>query len=226
MRKALIPAFLLVLGAVVLGSTLFREQLAQAATPFTNVVVGNTSTNPVPVQQQGTASVNVTNSTVPVHEQGTAGVNVTNTTPVPVQEANTDSNGNIKVHEQGTANVNVTNTTLPVHEQGTVHVAPSSITDGGGSASGTPHAGFFITFNPSITASAISVHFDSTINDIIFGTDQGGVDLVKTAAVFLGPGRGGPDNLNLAFTTPITFNEFICEGTAGVCQVSWTGATP
>ncbi len=44
------------------------------------------------------------------------------THPVPVQEQNLDSNGNIKVHEQGTANVNVTNTTVPVHEQGTAQV--------------------------------------------------------------------------------------------------------
>jgi len=75
MRKALIPAVLLVVTAIVLGSTVFREQIARAATtPFQNVVVQNTNTNPIPVQQQGTANVNVTNSTVPVHEQGTANV--------------------------------------------------------------------------------------------------------------------------------------------------------
>ena len=88
MRKALMPAFLLVLGAVVLGSTVFRQQLANAATPFSNVVVANTSTNPANV-----------------HEVGTANVNVTNTTALPVQETNTDAAGNMKVHEQGTVNV-------------------------------------------------------------------------------------------------------------------------
>ena len=67
MRKALIPAFLLVLGAVVLGSTVFREQLVNAATtPFQQVVVQNTSTNPVPVQQVGTSTTSVT---------GTVGIN-------------------------------------------------------------------------------------------------------------------------------------------------------
>jgi hypothetical protein len=61
MRKALIPAFLLVLVAVVLGSTVFREQVVNAATtPFQNVVVTNTSTNPVPVQQIGTSTTSVT----------------------------------------------------------------------------------------------------------------------------------------------------------------------
>ena len=60
MRKALIPAFLLVLVAVVLGSTVFREQVVNAATtPFQNVVVQNTSTNPIPVQQVGTSTTSV-----------------------------------------------------------------------------------------------------------------------------------------------------------------------
>ena len=40
MRKALIAAFLLVVAAIVLGSTVFREQIVSAATtPFQNVVV-------------------------------------------------------------------------------------------------------------------------------------------------------------------------------------------
>ena len=61
MRKALIPAFLLVVTAIVLGSTVFREQVVSAATtPFQNVVVTNTSTNPVPVTQVGTSTTSVT----------------------------------------------------------------------------------------------------------------------------------------------------------------------
>jgi hypothetical protein len=61
MRKALIPAFLLVATAIVLGSTVFREQIARAATtPFQNVVVTNTSTNPIPVKQIGTSTTSVT----------------------------------------------------------------------------------------------------------------------------------------------------------------------
>src|SRR3954451_3695903 len=61
MRKALIPAFLLVVAAIVLGSTVFREQVVNAATtPFQNVVVQNTSTNPIPVTQVGTSTTSVT----------------------------------------------------------------------------------------------------------------------------------------------------------------------
>ena len=60
MRKALIPAFLLVVTAIVLGSTVFREQVVNAATtPFQNVVVQNTNTNPIPVQQVGTSTTSV-----------------------------------------------------------------------------------------------------------------------------------------------------------------------
>jgi len=80
MRKALIPAFLLVVAAIVLGATVFREQIAHAATtPFQNVVVTNTSTNPVPVKQVGTNTTSVT---------GTVGID-------PNQNAvKLDSNGN------------------------------------------------------------------------------------------------------------------------------------
>lgn len=80
MRKPLISAFLLVVTAIVLGSTVFREQIVSAATtPFQNVVVTNTPTNPVQVQQVGTSTTSVT---------GTVGID---------PNANTvklDSNGN------------------------------------------------------------------------------------------------------------------------------------
>jgi len=72
MRKALIPAFLLVVAAIVLGSTVFREQIARAATtPFQRVVVQNTSTNPVPVTQVGTSTTSVS---------GTVGIDPTKNT--------------------------------------------------------------------------------------------------------------------------------------------------
>jgi hypothetical protein len=44
------------------------------AAQISSVFVTNDASHPVPVAQQGTANVNVTNSTVPVHEQGTATV--------------------------------------------------------------------------------------------------------------------------------------------------------
>ena len=89
MRKALIPAFLLVVTAIVLGSTVFREQVVNAATtPFQNVVVQNTTTNPIPVQQVGTSTTSVS---------GPVGIDPSKNTVKLDSGANTvklDSNGN------------------------------------------------------------------------------------------------------------------------------------
>src|SRR3954471_11033785 len=91
MRKALIPAFLLVVAAIVLGSTVFREQVGSAATtPFQNVVVQNTSTNPIPVQQVGTSTTSVT---------GTVGIDPSKNT------VKLDSNGNKSTSTRPTADI-------------------------------------------------------------------------------------------------------------------------
>src|ERR1700760_4430168 len=89
MRKRLIVAFLLVVTAVVLGSTVFREQIVSAATtPFQNVVVTNTATNPVQVHQVGTSTTSVS---------GTVGIDPNKNIVGLDSNANTvklDSNGN------------------------------------------------------------------------------------------------------------------------------------
>jgi hypothetical protein len=66
MRKAIIPAFLLVLGSIVLGTTVLREPLANAASPFTNVIIGNDTSNPVPVRDQNVDA----NGDIRVHDSG------------------------------------------------------------------------------------------------------------------------------------------------------------
>jgi hypothetical protein len=48
---------LLLVGATILGATVLREPIGNAASPFTNVIVGNDATNPVPVTQQGTVTI-------------------------------------------------------------------------------------------------------------------------------------------------------------------------
>jgi hypothetical protein len=81
MRRRAGLAVLIILAGMVLGATMFREQVAQAAMAIMKVQVVNPSTAPVPVHEQGTANVNVTNpnsSPVPVAPQGTQNVNVTN----------------------------------------------------------------------------------------------------------------------------------------------------
>lgn len=57
MRKAIIPAFLLLLGSMVLGATVMREPLAKAASPLTSVFITNDSNHPVPVKTQTAAPV-------------------------------------------------------------------------------------------------------------------------------------------------------------------------
>lgn len=89
MRKRLTVALLIVVVAIVLGSTVFRDQVVSAATtPFQNVVVTNTNTNPVPVTQVGTSTTSVT---------GTVGIDPNKNIVGLDSNANTvklDSNGN------------------------------------------------------------------------------------------------------------------------------------
>jgi len=81
---------LLILAAIVLGATVFREPVAWAAQSVDATILGP-----------------LDNGNVRTHEEGTANT----------REQNTDSNGNIKVHEQGTANVRVANRSFPVFEE-------------------------------------------------------------------------------------------------------------
>jgi hypothetical protein len=75
MKKAIIPAFLLVLGSTVLGATVLQERLAWAAPPLPSVFVANDAASPVPAREQNVDA----DGNIKVHEQGTADVNVTNT---------------------------------------------------------------------------------------------------------------------------------------------------
>jgi hypothetical protein len=72
-RRATISALLLVGVGVVLGTTVFRADIAQATGLAQSVTIDNTSTNPVPVREQ-----NLDGSNIRVHEEGTAEVHVTN----------------------------------------------------------------------------------------------------------------------------------------------------
>jgi hypothetical protein len=70
MRKALIPAFLLLLGSTILGATVLREPLAHAAAPIASVFVTNDASSPVPVREQNLDA----NGNVKVHEVGSVSV--------------------------------------------------------------------------------------------------------------------------------------------------------
>lgn len=68
MNRAVIGALALVVVSAILGATVFREQVARAAPPITSVFVTNDASQPVPVRQEGTAEVSVTNSVLTVRE--------------------------------------------------------------------------------------------------------------------------------------------------------------
>ena len=92
MKKAIIPAFLLVLGSTVLGATVLREPLAWAAPPMPSVFVANDESNPVPDREQNLDA----DGNIKVHEQGTADVNVTNTSlPVALPEPVASGSGSV-----------------------------------------------------------------------------------------------------------------------------------
>jgi hypothetical protein len=116
--------------SVAIGVLLISGWGPAVAANVSSVFVTNTASRPVPVRQQGTASVNVTNTSVPVHD------------------TNVDSNGNLKVHEQGTANVaqsgtwNVGITGTPTVKSGDV----ASVLDQSGCVTVSP--GQQLTLNP------------------------------------------------------------------------------
>jgi len=62
-RKFAVAVGLLVVAAI-LGASVLREPIAAAASPFTNVIVGNDASNPVPVREQNTDA----NGNIRVHE--------------------------------------------------------------------------------------------------------------------------------------------------------------
>ncbi len=69
-RRVLAVVVALVLTSLALGATVFREQVARAAPGIQDVFVTNSTREPVPVHEQGTAAVNVTNAPLAVRESG------------------------------------------------------------------------------------------------------------------------------------------------------------
>lgn len=57
MRRIMMSGVLLLLCSALLGATVFREQVAQAAEKISPVRIANTPAEPVPVHEQGTVAV-------------------------------------------------------------------------------------------------------------------------------------------------------------------------
>jgi hypothetical protein len=202
MRKRLIAAFLLVLVAVVLGSTVFREQIVNAATtPFQQVVVQNTSTNPVPVTQVGTSTTSVSGTvgidpsknTVKLDSAGNT-VNLDSTDSGHL--ANIESTlGNLKF--DGSGNLE---TTAQTASPGTV---TEQCTDGGSS-------GWIVTHGSENLP--LCSGQDLYVTDVTGSgmDDNMAIDFLdngNTVLELLGSGINGADSYQLDLTHPIHVDE-------------------
>ncbi len=222
MRKALIPAFVLVVAAIVLGSTVFREQPVSAATtPFQNVVVTNTSTNPIPVKQIGTSTTSVT---------GTVGIDPNeNTVKLDSNTVKLDSSGNT-VNLDATDSGHLENIEnkldkLNFDTSGNLETAaqtasPGAVTEqctnGGESAWGVngdnvPLCSGQNFYATDITASGMD---DNMVLDFMY---KGNIVLE-----LLGSGANGADSYQLDLTHPIHVDEIdaSCDNGSSECDFS------
>jgi hypothetical protein len=217
MRKALIPAFLLLVAAIGLGSTVFREQVVNAATtPFQNVVVQNTSTNPIPVTQVGTSTTSVT---------GTVGIDSSKNT------VKLDSSGNTvnldSTDSEHLANVDNTVSKLKFDSSGNLETtaqtaSPGAVTeqctDGGTSAwvitNGSENyplcsgQDFYVT---DITGSGMD---DNMAIDFLYNG--------SSVLELLGSGINGASSYQLDLTHPIHVDEIdaSCNNGSSFCDFS------
>jgi hypothetical protein len=217
MRKRLIAAFLLVLVAVVLGSTVFREQVVSAATtPFQQVVVQNTSTNPVPVTQVGTSTTSVSGTvgidpsknTVKLDSAGNT-VNLDSTDSGHLANIENDL-GNLKF--DGSGNLETT------AQVASPEAVTEQCTDGGSS-------GWDITHNSEDFPLCSGQDFYAT-NVTGSGMDDNlAVDFLdngNTVLELLGSGVNGADSYQLDLTHPIHVDEIdvSCNNGSSDCKFS------
>ena len=217
MRKRLIAVFLLVFVAVVLGSTVFREQIVSAATtPFQQVVVQNTSTNPVPVTQVGTSTASVT---------GTVGLDPNHNTVKLDSVANTVSLDSTDA--ANLANVETALGKLNFDGSGNLETSaqtasPGAVTeqctDGGSS-------GWIITTGSEDFPLCSGQDFYATDISASGMDDNLAIDFLhngNTVLELLGSGVNGADSYQLDLTHPIHVDEIdvSCNNASSDCQFS------
>jgi hypothetical protein len=165
------------------------------------VIVGNKTTNPVPVTVQGAQTITLGNPTVTI------------------------GNATVPVHEQGTANVNVTNTSLPVTQ------APVTNGGGQASipADGTTHSLTNAVTASELSLYLPNTVFSLTLYDqgnpvaVFQGPSLGyAVDLLSPTS--------GPvftnSIMNVPLIRPITFDSAQCSGGTQACVIGWVGNSP
>jgi hypothetical protein len=167
MRRRSILSGVALLGiGLILGTTVFRDDIAHAAGIASGapVIVTNTSLNPVPVQEQNLDG----NGNIKVHEQGTAIVRVANANanPVPVTNVN---DGQTPYHFFAGNDADVSNTS------GDCYTAQNAV----------PSGKRFV-----VETVTIEIEYDSTTNPLIgadFGWTGANTAYNENHAVFLVP---------------------------------------
>ena len=201
MRKPLIAAFLLVAIAVVLGTTVFRAQIVNAAPPpppSKPVVVTNTSTNPVPVQQIGTSNANVS---------GTVSLDSNDATNL----ANVEGDlGNLKFDSSGKLE-----TTAQTASPGAV---TEQCTDGGSSAWSITSGSEDFPLCSSQDFYATDVTASGMDDDMVINLMHDG----KSVLELTGSSASGADSYQLDLTHPIHVDEIdvSCNNGSSDCKFS------
>ena len=220
MKRALIPAFLLVLGSVVLGATVFREPLAHAAgaVGITSVAVANDKEHAIPVREQNLDA----NGNIKVHEQGTVTFGISST-------ANTVNLGTADHTLLDSASTKLTSidsqtSKLKFDSNGNLETAPQQAP--ANTACGSPismSAGDDLTLNCNqVNASLIIVAgFDDKVR--IRFRNGGNNQLVLS-----GSGRDGNSEYVIPLTQPLAINNVnvSCENLVEDCDFTfWINGT-
>jgi hypothetical protein len=217
MRRALIPAFLLLLGSTVLGATVLREPLASAATSISSLAAGGSA----PVTEQNVD----TNGNIKVHEQGVANVNLTSAGQGALDNANAhlasidaqtsklnfDGSGDLKTAPQGTQTVHVDNSSLATSQPAATKSFGQSVDISAGDQQ-------FIGFGGVVNASLIIVAGADDSVFVDFRNAFGGNILVLR-----GSGEDGTDQYELPSSQPIatTGVNFDCRNLIEDCKLSF-----
>jgi|tagenome__1003787_1003787.scaffolds.fasta_scaffold20779051_2 hypothetical protein len=234
MRKILVIGALLLTGAA-LGGTVFRGAVADAATPFENVIVGNTSTNPIPVVDQ-----HVDNGNLRVHEEGTATVSGTvalGTTDganlksasdhltridAAASKLSFDGSGSLQVAPQGTQTVHIDNSSLQVSGPAPMHTlfADEGVTITNDNATHTVPGSD--TGGPTAYADYVSVGGLAGTSAVFF------MDGSTPALVLDGPVAHGQESYTLNLTHPVAFTKiqvFCSNPTPCALEISVSGTS-
>jgi len=217
-RRAIFWAFLLLLASILLGATVFRDQIANAtgSAPVTETNID--SNGFIRVHEQGTANVSGTfgisssANTVSLSADDRAKVDLENQhlANIDAQTAklNFDGDGNLKTSPQGTQTVHVDNTSLTTAPPAAANFEYSQQVDMDAGSSRT------YSFSANVHVSLVVL---SGVDDTV---DVGFRNGTSGSLILRGSGEDGADQYDLPLTQPIPVNNVFahCGNTFEDCK--------